>query len=363
MRRVGKTTILKQLFEKIESPNKFFYDFENPMHRRKFEEQDYDNIWENLSENGISKNQRAYIFIDEIQNLPNISSAAKYLIDHYQTKFFLTGSSSYYLKNLFPESMSGRKFIFEVFPLTFKEFLIFKEDEINTKLDKKGLFFYHKYYQYYEEYMTWGGFPGVILEKKLEDKQHKFEEIFNSYFEKDVKTLADFSNVSLLRDLIILLTSQIGSKTDISKLSSTLQVSRDTIYSYLSFLESTYFISFIPQFSKSHFRQAAGRKKVYLCDSGLANYLGKLSQGQLFEQSVFQNLRTNHEISYFDKGRATEIDFILDEKSAIEVKVNPSNRDISNLRRRANLIKITDYKIATLNFSKEEHTIPALNLS
>ncbi|MEK7168609.1 MAG: ATP-binding protein [Patescibacteria group bacterium] len=359
MRRVGKTTILKQLYSEIKSKNKAFFDFENTLDIRKFESLDYNRIWDNLAENGISKDEKAYIFIDEIQNFPKISSIAKYFIDHYQTKFFFTGSSTYYLKNLFPESMSGRKYTFEVFPLTFTEFLNFKGAEAPKQVN---FFTHNKLLPLYKEYIEWGGFPGVVTENDTKEKTFKLRDIFKSYFEQDVKSLSDFKNYSLLRELIILLSKQTGSKTDISKLANILSTTRETIYSYLNFLEATYFISLLPPFSKNNFRASAGSKKVYLCDSGMANFLGKPSEGQLFEQSVFQNLRVNHELAYFDKGRRNEIDFVIDKKEALEVKLNASKRDIYNLKIRSEILKITDYKVATLNFSEEEKTIPALNL-
>jgi predicted AAA+ superfamily ATPase len=94
MRQVGKTTILKHIFEKIESDNKVLLDLESPLNRKIFEEQNYDAVWNNLNQFGIRNTEKAYIFLDEIQNLPKISSVVKYLYDHWEVKFFLTGSSS-----------------------------------------------------------------------------------------------------------------------------------------------------------------------------------------------------------------------------------------------------------------------------
>lgn len=71
----------------------------------------------------FQKRQDPIIFLDEFQAKPEITKAIKYLYDHYNVKFFLTGSSSFYLKNLFPESLAGRKVTFELFPLDFREFL------------------------------------------------------------------------------------------------------------------------------------------------------------------------------------------------------------------------------------------------
>src|SRR3990167_4422748 len=119
MRQVGKTTLLDHLFSLVANPNKVKLDFENPLSRKIFEEENYDAIWNNLAVFGVNNQSKAYIFLDEIQHLPSIGSVVKYLNDHFDVKFVLTGSSSYYLKNLFGESMAGRKLIFEVYPLTF----------------------------------------------------------------------------------------------------------------------------------------------------------------------------------------------------------------------------------------------------
>ena len=91
--------------------------------------------------------------------------------------------------------------------------------------------------------------------------------------------MADFKNIAKLYDLILLLIPRVGSRIEIAKLSQNLGISRETVYSYLSFLEKTYFISLIPKFSKSIDRQFLGTKKLFFCDSGMVNSLGKVSEG------------------------------------------------------------------------------------
>ena len=132
MRRVGKTTVYQILFDEIKSNNKIFLDLENPLNQKIFEEINYDNVWLNLQRLNINPKEKAYIFLDEIGAMPKIVKVIKYLFDHYNIKFFLTGSSSFYLKNLFPESLAGRKFTFELYPLDFEEFLIFKGIKKNS---------------------------------------------------------------------------------------------------------------------------------------------------------------------------------------------------------------------------------------
>src|SRR3989338_8317154 len=193
MRRVGKTTALMYLFDLVKSKNKAIFDLENPLHRKVFEEENYDNVWNNLKEFNITNDIKTYLFLDEVQNLPEISRVVKYLYDHFDVKFFLTGSSSYYLRNLFPESLAGRKIIFEMFPLNFAEFLIFKHVQRNApatfaqKAKDKNKISYDLLNPYYREYLEFGGFPPVVLEQNTERKKILLSEIFTSYFEKDAK--------------------------------------------------------------------------------------------------------------------------------------------------------------------------------
>ncbi len=363
MRRVGKTTALTRLFKLTESENKAILDLENPIHRKVFEEENYDNIWNNLRQYGVSNNTKAYLFLDEAQNLPEISRAVKYLYDHWDVKFFLTGSSSYYLRNLFPESLAGRKVIFEMFPLNFEEFLVFKQIQRKTgqtfsqKARDKNKIAYERLIPYYNEFMEFGGFPSVVLENDPERKRVLLSEIFTSYFEKDAKNLADFRDMSKLRDLILLLISRVGSRLEINKLSNELSVSRETVYNYLSFLEQTYFISLLPKYSASIDRQAAGSRKLFFCDSGIANVLGRISQEQILEQSVFQNLRHHHKLSFYNKDGASEIDFIVDDSMAFEVKMSMSQQDIRNLQKRSEGIHINENYVITLRYSDNVRAI------
>lgn len=368
MRRVGKTTALNHLFSLVKTTNKAMFDLENPIHRKIFEEENYDTVWNNVKQFGVSNKEKAYIGIDEVQNLPNLSRVVKYLYDHWDVKFILTGSSSYYLRNLFPESLAGRKIIFELFPLNFGEFLLFKqinqssEDAFTDKAIHKNRIVYEKLIPYYDEYMEFGGFPSVVLEENHERKRTILSEIFTSYFEKDAKNLADFKDMSKLRDLILLLVSRVGSRIEVLKLANTLSVSRETIYNYLSFLESTYFITMLPKFSGSLDRQAAGSKKLFLCDSGIINILGKASQGQLFEQSIYQNLRSKHQLYYYSRDGGNEIDFVADTKCALEVKVSMSPQDIITLKRRSESLNIKENYVISYQYSDHPNVIIATDL-
>jgi len=369
MRRVGKTTLLKQLYNEVKSGNKVFLDMENQTDRMLFDEKDYNNIWNNLMSFNITKSEKAYIFLDEIQLAPQIISPLKYLYDHYNVKFITTGSSSFYLKNLFSESLSGRKFILELFPLDFEEFLWFKginisfEEEFQAKEKQRNRVFYEKHKALYDEYLQFGGFPQVVLAGTQDQKERYLKDIFNSYFEKDVKSLADFRNISGFRELLLLLIKRTGSKLDVSKLASALNLSRPTIYSYLSFLEQTYFISLVNAFSKSIDREISRSKKVYLCDTGIINIFRNIDEGSLFENAVFNNLKLYGKINYFQNRSSSEIDFILPEKRvALEVKNKAIPQHIQRLKRLSTALNIDEYYVISKEFADLEHVILSVNL-
>jgi uncharacterized protein len=366
MRRVGKTTIIHKIFEDIPSDNKAFIDLENPIEQKIFEEIDFNNIIFNFKEFGINPKRKMYIFIDEIQSMPLVIKPIKYLYDNYDIKFILTGSSSFYLKNLFSESLSGRKFLFELFPLDFQEFLLFKGKKIDftfkLNFSLKNQFSYNQHKKLFDEYLEYGGFPEVALLEENYLKKQKLNDIFKSYFEKDVKTLADFRQLNIFRDMILLLMQRSGSNLEISKIASELGISRDTVYSFLSFLENTYFIHLISPISNNIDREISGSKKIYLCDTGFLNHLAKTGEGSVFENSVFLNLKKYGKINYYKRRNSGEIDFILNKKIAFESKMTGTDLDIRDASKTAKLLKIKKTYIISKNYSHSENIIPALYL-
>ena len=358
MRRVGKTTLFRIIYDELKSKNKVFLDVENPIIQKIFQEINYDNVFANLKKYGITDNEKAYIFLDEIQALPDIVKVIKYLFDHYNIQFFLTGSSSFYLKNLFSESLAGRKIIFELFPLDFEEFLIFKgfiensdnynmsssefskgqfgktSDAINRivhnkvfntlfeeKDKNKNYISYERTIKYFEEYLEFGGFPQIILAGKNDEKKSWLDDIFKSYFEKEVRNFSDFREIDKLRETMLLLMQRGGSKLNIHNISEEIGVTRKTIYSYISFLESTYFIKLISPYSTNVGQEVSGAKKVYLCDTGILNHFAKVTSGALLENCVFNLIRNYGNINYYERRTGGEVDFIIKDKIfALEVK-------------------------------------------
>lgn len=363
MRQVGKTTLMKQVYESVKGP-KLWYDFENPLDMMHFENIDYDAIYEVLkNESGLTK-ERLFVFIDEIQNYPEITKIIKYHIDKYNVKYIVTGSSNYYLKNLFPESLSGRKFLFILHPLSFNEYLFFndkkeKPGKDNTINFKSGysLLDYKKYEVDYNRYLEFGGFPEVVITSDIDSKRLILKNIFASFFEKDIKILSDMKDIRELRDLILMLVPRTGNILDVTKLSNELGVNRVKAYNYLELLQGVFFLKLIPKYSKSIDRTVAGGRKVYFSDTGLLNIIGKVNDGQLFENAIANQLSCYGDLFYYNKRNTTEIDFILNKEIAIEVKLKSSLSDLNKLAKNANELGIKKYYLISRNFTDTDNTI------
>ncbi|MFZ5822572.1 MAG: ATP-binding protein [Chloroflexota bacterium] len=326
MRRVGKTTLLKTIYDRLVSPNKIFLDLENPRNQLYFEETDYDAIYANLQLLGLKQGERAYVFLDEIQRVKTLPSIVKYLLDTYGVKFILSGSSSYYLKNQFSESLAGRKYIFELYPLTFDEFLRFKGLP-SPPIERTSFALYETYKASMEEYLQFGGFPGVAQKTSIAEKQAALEDIFTSYYQLEVVQLSDFRKSHKIRDLLFLLLERTGAKLEISKLSSLLGLARETINDYLAFLAGTYFIHLVSPYTTSRDVEIRKAPKIYICDPGLARLFAQVDEGALFENAVYCNLLPRGRVQYYQRKNGLEIDFIQNQQG-YEVKLHPHADDI-----------------------------------
>ena len=262
----------------------------------------------------------------------------------------MSGSSSYYLKNLFSESLAGRKKIFELYPLDFGEFLTFKEISWRSFKKMSGRFNspeYHRLIKFYDEYIEFGGFPEVVLAKSQQDKKDLLVDVLSSYINIDIKTLADFRHDEQIYSLIKLLGQRLGSRLNYQKLSSIAKIARATLQNYLDFLEKTYLIARLPVLTKNPDREIVKAKKIYFLDNGLANMVADLSPGQKLENAAFTQLHHLGNLSYYARKTGQEIDFIVDKNWAIEVKETPMPQDWSILQKLADGLSIKNYTIVS----------------
>jgi len=334
MRRTGKTTMVRELLNHVSSENKIYIDLERFDNRELFSDPNYDSIATQLTRQGLDFSGKAWIVLDEIQLVPYITSVLKYLYDNYTIKFIITGSSSFYLRNFFSDSLAGRKKIFELHPLDFGEFLLFREIPSVQVPFPESMFNIHDYNHLaslYEEYIDFGGFPEVALTPAKEDKLDILNDILHSYLSMDIKQLADFRKDREIHQLLKLLGEHCGSRLDISKLSVVSGISRPTLSNWLDFFEQTFLITRISVFTKSPDKEIVKARKVYFADNGLLTVLTQASSGVRFENAVFNQLRGKGMLQYYSLKSGREIDFILDHKIALEIKERPGPTDLRNL--------------------------------
>lgn len=344
MRRVGKSTAMQFMLEKVPHENKLFLDLERVENRFIFQQPTYRDIQIDLEIQGIDFSKPAVIALDEIQLVPTITSVLKYFYDTFPVKFIVTGSSSFYLKNHFSESLAGRKHIFEMFPLDFLEFLHFKNED--TRLLEPFVFqpfqqgIFMKYTHFYEEFLRFGGFPEVVLTANTASKDRTLKDIINAYMDLDIRLVADFEISGTLYKLMRLLASRTGSLLDTSAIASILGINRQKTAGYLELLEKTYFIHTIAPFSRSVDREISKRRKIFLADTGILQQLTQLGSGPILENAVFLQLMKLGETNFYQKKSGQEIDFIFQQKTACEVKETPHAGDLATLHGRATSLGI-----------------------
>ncbi|MCF0039953.1 ATP-binding protein [Dyadobacter sp. CY399] len=345
MRRTGKTSLVKQLLSQSDITQKHYFDLERIDTRALFSEPNYETIIYALTQRGTDFTKKVLIAIDEIQLVPNLPSILKYLYDTYDIKFIVTGSSAYYMKNQFSESLAGRKKIFEIFPLNFGELLSFNGvPAVTLSFDQSAKYAeseYERLKMYYDAYINFGGFPEVVLADSIAEKKDLISDILSSYINFDLALLSDIRDPTNLFKLIKLLSVRIGTKLDVSKLTSVIGINRTVVENYLDLLEKSYLIKTIPVRSTSPDREIVKAKKVYFLDNGIASLSGDLGSGSKFENAVFNQLLHKGEVAYYQLKTGREIDFIVDKDFCFEVKETATEADLKNVQSLAKNLEIT----------------------
>jgi len=340
MRRVGKTTSLRWLLEQVPSTNKIYLDLERLDQRAVFQESNYDLVLNYLRNRGLDIAQPLTVALDEIQYAPNLPSVVKYLYDQHDIKFLLTGSSSFYLKHYFSESMAGRKVVYDMYPLGFGEFLDFRGVPYHKRETleemRYDVYEFERLKSHYDEFVAFGGLPDVVLESRSDAKREILNDVFSSYINIDVRAMADFRKINELQQLLRLLALRVGNKVDYTRLSQEVGISRATILEYLEFLEKTYLIFRLPAYAGADKAVALG-KKLYFGDNGIASILAQPGEGALFENAVFNQLKSYGPLAYLSYGNEYEVDFVLTPPGelpvGLEVKYHPVTADDQKLKR------------------------------
>ena len=369
-RQVGKTSIMHLIKnylvqeKKIKTDNIFYFDLEDFVFLDLCNS-GVEKTIQYLKERGVRTNDKIYLFIDEIQYLDNPSSFLKLFHDHWgdKIKLIVSGSSSFDIKNKFKDSLVGRTMDFEVFALDFEEFLLFKNKKINT--DSSSEIIIAELRDLYKEYIFYGGYPAIVLENNIEIKSHLLKQIINTYIKKDIRDLANIREINKFNQLIKVLASQSGNLLNVSELSGTLKLTQKTVEEYLFILENTYIIRRVYPFYKNIRSELTKMPKIYFEDNGLMNLLANKKflervDGQLFENSVYSELRKNldiENINFWRTNTGQEVDFIITEKRIIpvEVKLKFFNKKLSSLKYFADKYEIKESFVCSLTKAEESN--------
>lgn len=361
-RQTGKTTLMNFIIDETEIKNNqhLYIDLEN-ISLLNLCNKGVDEFITYLESRGFDINKKSYILIDEIQYLENPSNFLKLIFDRYKgkIKLIVSGSSTFSIKSKFKDSLVGRTINFELFPLSFSEFIIFKElnynllkkltDETNNEL--KSL---------YKEYCLYGGYPSIVKEKSLEKKQKKLSQIINTYIKVDIKDIGKIRDLSKFNNLISIISAQTGNLINISELCITSKLAKQTVEEYLFILENTYIIKLIRPYSKSIRNEITKMPKLFFEDNGIdtmlyQNYFSNEISGSAFENSIYcelNNIFESENIYYWRTIKGQEIDFIIKSGKSIlplEVKLSYTGRDISALKYFKEKYNIDNCYLCTLN--------------
>lgn len=262
---------------------------------------------------------RLYVLIDEIQYLDNPSSFMKLIADHHPyLKLVVSGSSSFEMKSKFRDSLVGRTVDFEIYPLSFREMLIFRGVPFlpaQTYTDKKVL----ELQALFAEYALYGGYPKIVLTPQVDVKERYLQQIIDTYVRKDIRDLAEIRDITKFNRLLEVLASQSGGLMNISELSNTCDLARPTVERYLFLLEQTYIIRLVRPFSRNLRAEVTKLPKVFFCDTGLMQvlWLKRLPRevlGSVFETSIYAELLRLYggpAIGYWRTADKREVDFVV----------------------------------------------------
>ncbi len=372
-RQVGKSHILFYLEEKLKSEMQetFFFDLEDS---RFVEVLDLgvDSMLNFLKNEGFDlekiKNsaKKLYVFIDEVQYLKDPSPLLKLTADHHRyIQLIVSGSSSFNIKSKFSDSLVGRTTDFEIFNLSFSEFLRFKNItlDISQNLDA---FHLNKTGELYKEYAAYGGYPKIVMEDSLEKKEKYLQQIIDTYIKKDIRDLANIKDIDKFNNLLKVLAAQSGNLLNVAELARTCRISAQTVESYLFILENTYIIKLLRPFSSSAKVEIVKAPKVFFYDTGILQmlWLKNLQKdllGNVFETSVFSELAKKYgagNLNYWRNKNQNEIDFVLHKKEGvlpIEVKKNFRNFRQTSLSFFYEKYKVKNYRVVSIEGAKKNN--------
>ncbi|MDO8524417.1 MAG: ATP-binding protein [bacterium] len=344
-RQSGKTTLLERVFEPLKK-QAVFLTFEDKKTLDLF----VHNIDEFIE---LYIKPYKYVFLDEFQYAKKGGKLLKYIIDTQKSKIFISGSSSIELTVQAVKYLTGRIFVFSLFPLDFEEYLRFKNPNLFTLYSKRKIALsdyglkpfsaiseniVEQIQNHYQDYVIYGGYPRVALATNSDEKKTILQNIYNTYFLREVKDILGLVDDYKLTQMIKALALQIGSLIQYREISDVSELSFQTVKGYLNFLQKTFVAILVKPYFKNKRTEIVKNPKIYFFDTGLRNYIvddfrkigDRTDSGFLLENSVAMQL-TKQEISFkfWRTKQKSEVDFVLDlgERKKLALEVKKSFRD------------------------------------
>ncbi|HOI16738.1 MAG TPA: ATP-binding protein [Geobacteraceae bacterium] len=333
VRRAGKSTLLAQVIRELLARNVqptaiLRINLEEPLFSSEYSIELLEQIYRTYRER-VQPEGRCWLFMDEVQNIPGWESWVRGRSETEDIKFFVTGSSSRMLSREIGTKLTGRNVSFEVYPLSFKEFLRFNNIEIRSELEyanrKSSL------RNLFTAYLKYGGFPEVVLRQSDEEKQLLLKNYFEDLLYRDVVTRYEIRDVSSLRNLAVYLLTNVAKKTSITKLKNNFTISQDKTENYVSAIMESYLLFQLQMFSCSLKSSLRAGFKPYAVDTGLRNRVAfafSEDLGWLVENVVFCHLKRHHE-EVFYHSNGSETDFVVKEGMKITERIQVWYGDIS----------------------------------
>jgi len=250
-RQVGKTTLSNILLEeKSEAVIRFNGD--NPSDRDKLNNKDLEELMKTVGDKKI-------IFIDEAQKINTIGQTIKLLVDEFKEKkqIIATGSSSINFLDKTAEPLTGRKIVFQLYPLAIEE--IYPEKDL--LLIRKEL----------SCILIYGSYPGIVKLPSNAEKEDMLGELCESYLFKDILEFQQVKNSEVLFLLLKALALQIGSEASYNELSNIIGIEKKTVERYVDLLEKNFIVFRLPPYAVNKRRTISKLRKIYFYDLGIRN--------------------------------------------------------------------------------------------
>lgn len=253
-RQAGKTTLSIELMKKFPKEEIRSFNCDNPTDRDELANKDLEFLKQLVGKAKL-------IFIDEAQKVENIGETLKLLVDFYKRKrqIIVTGSSSLNLLDDTQEPLTGRKYTYQLFPLSLEEIY---PDENYLKVTKE-----------LESLMIFGSYPEVVSQASFDEKKELLKELASSYIYKDILGFQDVKSPDVLVKLLKALALQIGSQVSYNELANIVKIDKKTIERYIQLLEKNFVIFRLRPFTKNRRREISKLRKIYFYDTGIRNAL------------------------------------------------------------------------------------------